>query len=200
MVDIVKHITLKTIATEVVTAPMHDSIDADIISSAIEKNITIEDVANAPQAKNKTTLERDDESSNAFSFTDWLKNKNTIEKPIEIEPVIVAEIPDIIVVETPQQKVEKQQAEEILDKFIETQPRISKPKKEFYSPINMARQSVADNDELASETLATIYVAQGNFAKAIKVYDALMAKQPERKEYFELQIKKTREKNQAKNK
>lgn len=93
-------------------------------------------------------------------------------------------------------KLDKSKALEILDKFIETQPKMSKPKVDFYSPINMAKQSVADHDELATETLATIYMAQGNYVKAIKVYESLTTKYPEKESYFTKLIKKAKDRMQ----
>jgi tetratricopeptide (TPR) repeat protein len=95
-------------------------------------------------------------------------------------------------------KLDKAKAFEILDKFIETQPKISKPKVDFYSPVNMAKQSVADHDELATETLATIYMAQGNYLKAIKVYTSLIHKFPEKEAYFKKLIKKAKDRMQPK--
>jgi len=47
-----------------------------------------------------------------------------------------------------------------------------------------AQASVSDNDEIASETLARLLLAQNQRAKAIKIYKRLMRKQPERSAYF----------------
>jgi tetratricopeptide (TPR) repeat protein len=95
-------------------------------------------------------------------------------------------------------KLDKVKASEILEKFIETQPKISKPKVDFYSPVNMAKQSVADHDELVTETLGTIYMAQGNYLKAIKVYESLIYKFPDKEAYFKKLIKKAKDRMQPK--
>jgi hypothetical protein len=84
----------------------------------------------------------------------------------------------------------------IIDAFISNAPKISKPKASFYSPINMAKQSVTDDLNLASETLARIYVNQGNFLKAIKIYEVLSLKFPEKNRYFATLIKETKQKQQ----
>lgn len=42
----------------------------------------------------------------------------------------------------------------------------------------------AYNNKLASETLANIYLSQGNKNEAIKVYELLIHRSPERKEYY----------------
>jgi tetratricopeptide (TPR) repeat protein len=116
------------------------------------------------------------------------------------ESTLESEIKEIHVDETVQKtsKLDKVKASEILEKFIETQPKISKPKVDFYSPVNMAKQSVADHDELVTETLGTIYMAQGNYLKAIKVYESLIYKFPDKEAYFKKLIKKAKDRMQPK--
>lgn len=62
-------------------------------------------------------------------------------------------------------------------------------KHEFYSPSKMAKLSVQENDDLVTETLANIYADQGNFEKAIKSFEKLQLKYPEKKIYFAGRIK-----------
>jgi len=62
---------------------------------------------------------------------------------------------------------------EIIEKFIETNPSVQKPKSEFYSPPLMAARSVEDHYEFATETLAKIYIRSQNYDKAIKIYQRL---------------------------
>lgn len=102
------------------------------------------------------------------SFTDWLRHL----KGEEIE-------------NTPKRKIHL----DVIDKFIQEDPQIKPKKTEFYSPINMARLSVVDDSDMVSETLALIYVEQGNYNKAISTYEKLSLKNPEKRSYFANQIK-----------
>ena len=77
----------------------------------------------------------------------------------------------------------------IIDQFIQEDPKIKPKKSEFYSPVNMARMSIVDESDLVSETLALIYVEQGNYNKAIDAYEKLSLKNPEKRSYFANQIK-----------
>jgi ribosomal protein S18 len=77
---------------------------------------------------------------------------------------------------------------DLIDKFLTEEPRI-KPK-----PITASEQediSVASEEEhedFMTETLAKIYIKQGNYAKAIKAYEKLSLKFPEKNIYFATQI------------
>lgn len=66
-------------------------------------------------------------------------------------------------------------------------------KKEFYSAAKMARLSVQEDDDLVTETLASIYSAQGKFEKAIHAYKKLQLKYPEKRSYFANRIKNIEE-------
>ncbi len=90
--------------------------------------------------------------------------------------------------------IEIQTKEEIINKFIDASPKISTPKKEFYSPIKQGQQSIAADQLIYTETLASILALQGNFPKAIIAYEQLILTNPEKKIYFAEKIKELKNK------
>jgi hypothetical protein len=119
------------------------------------------------------------DSGETHSFNDWLKNLTT-EVSSEEEP------------EPSEKAIKKNRPNDLIDKFLREEPKISRPKAEFYNPVNMAKQSVADDITFVSETLAKIYVLQGNYSKALHAYENLRLKYPEKRLYFAAQIKNIR--------
>ena len=82
---------------------------------------------------------------------------------------------------------------ELIDKFITENPSISRPKAEFYNPISVAQNSIIDQENIVSETLAKIYEQQNYFEKAISIYKKLGLKYPEKSRYFAAQIERLQE-------
>lgn len=78
----------------------------------------------------------------------------------------------------------------LINTFIENTPSISQPKKEkFFSPIESAKASLLENDDIVTETLARVYLEQEYYDKAIASYEKLRLKFPQKSAFFANQIK-----------
>jgi hypothetical protein len=163
----------------------------------IKKREFTELKTNAPPAELANDIQQPSKTE-VMTFTGWLKHlsENKIEalktKCVGVQPVSHAADKSLISFK------EKKQAEEVsstdtkalIDKFIAEEPRISPARPGFYNASNAARQSVEDHDDIASPTLASIYLMQGNKEKAIEVYKRLMLHYPEKSHFFAAQIEK----------
>ncbi len=113
------------------------------------------------------------------TFSEWLR---------------LTSIHSVKAVEIEREKKKPSQKDELIDKFLREEPKISKPQKaEFFSPVNMAKQSIIEDDDLVTETLAQIYEKQGFYPKAIKAYEKLSLKYPEKKLSFAARIENLRQ-------
>ena len=95
--------------------------------------------------------------------------------------------------ETAKPTTKKLSRKELIDKFLTENPSITRPKAEFYNPISVAQNSIIDQENIVSETLAKIYEKQGYFDKAISIYQKLGLKYPEKSRYFAAQIERIQE-------
>jgi len=87
----------------------------------------------------------------------------------------------------------KQVQADLIDKFIRLNPRIEPQKVKTDQPVeDISKPFSEDPGSFVTETLATIYVNQGYYSKAIDIYEKLSLKFPEKSSYFATQIEKVR--------
>ena len=109
------------------------------------------------------------------SFQEWLQLSR-------IEP-IVRKKENLVSIETLALEEEKKKKTELIDKFIESSPKISPIRQEEFSK-TYAEQSQTNNSYLMTETLARVYLEQKKYQKAIQAYEILILKYPEKSSFF----------------
>ena len=86
-------------------------------------------------------------------------------------------------------KIERKE-EKFVDDFLGKEVKISRPKKEaFFKAIDVAKESLIENDDLVTPTLAKVYLEQEHYEKAISAYEKLILKYPKKSSFFAAQIK-----------
>jgi hypothetical protein len=123
------------------------------------------------------------------SFQEWLQlaSINPIERKTEVSKPLFSVKP----IEKEDQKVgnvsDKQKKLEIIDKFIETNPKITPAREVVETPVKSIE--ISDTTHLMTETLARVYLEQKKFSKAIQAYEILILKYPEKSIFFADRIK-----------
>ncbi|WP_291119293.1 tetratricopeptide repeat protein [Flavobacterium sp. UBA6135] len=121
------------------------------------------------------------------SFEEWLQITKiqpidrTESSVLSIKPTIEATS------EAKKESNSKKKKIELIDKFIESNPKIT-PAKDIVEKATIAVES-SDNTQLMTETLARVYLEQKKYQKAIQAYEILILKYPEKSIFFADRIK-----------
>ena len=92
------------------------------------------------------------------------------------------------------EEVEDTNGNSLIDRFLLSKPGAirrnsdEENKAENENRINVVEKSIAENDEIITETLAAIYFQQKSYEKALAAYVKLSLKYPEKSIYFATQI------------
>ena len=108
-------------------------------------------------------------ASENYSFNQWLQL--SVQDPVKTE-----------------KNDDISKKEQIINKFIETSPKIKPLSKDKVS--TTADPSIQEDSYLMTETLAKVYLEQKKYENAIKAYRILSLKYPEKSGFFADQIKK----------
>ncbi|WDT68475.1 hypothetical protein [Cloacibacterium sp. TD35] len=157
------------------------AVEKSILNTSFLKNniqeVSVQTVENQPKE-----AEKEENNSNIPDFVNtwqsWLKIDRTSVKTPENIPVKVIE-----------------KKAEIIDKFIEENPKISQLKEEVSFVV---KEKNDDISHLMTETLAKLYTEQRLYTKAIKAYEILQNKHPEKAEDFKAKIQEIKYLKQGK--
>ncbi len=84
----------------------------------------------------------------------------------------------------------KQEKEELVEKFIQTEPRLDRTK-EIDIKGDVSKESTKEKQPVVTELMANIFINQGHYDKAIDIFEKLILKNPEKKDYFASKIAET---------
>jgi tetratricopeptide (TPR) repeat protein len=90
--------------------------------------------------------------------------------------------------------------DELVEKFNKFPPSVSYNPNDFEDEKNykdLGKSSLQEKTNIVSETLADLYSSQGAYDKAIKIYEALMVKHPEKNATFAKLIESLKEKKKS---
>jgi hypothetical protein len=141
--------------------------DPKISIDTSEDEVAVEEIAPIPVI-----------SDNRLSFTDWLHADANYTPQSDAAHTITGVVEDF----------------SDFDPMKSLYGEVEKPKKEFFSPAKKAKESLSEDKLPVSETLAKVYVMQGNYPKAIQAYNELILAFPEKKIFFANQIEDLKKK------
>ena len=167
-------VDLQIIKPEVRLEPKINTIEQSILTS-------IKEASNIEEVSTKTVVEKldigkplDFSVNEKHSFQEWLQLSRI--QPIERETVHEIDVKGLLLEE------EKRKKAELIDKFIETSPKIPTLKGTIAN--TPAEPIKEESTYLMTETLARVYLEQKKYQKAIQAYDILILKYPEKSSFF----------------
>ncbi len=187
---------------------IHNEINKSIAESIVHKEL----FELHPQIKEKQDEIKPDDTR---STQDESVKKNSIAAPIESKPdpipheqtftgtfsAVLKQLTGTVKnqdepsTQDTDKKERIKQQQEIMDRIIANPPKTGKTtSQKFFSAENKARESLLETEDLVTETLAQIYVAQGNIHKAIRAYEILALKFPQKNTYFAAKIQELKNK------
>jgi hypothetical protein len=143
----------------------------------------------------------EDENAVPYQASDWLREESFSEKNDEKIVVTTPEILPLPEKEENEQTTlshgvtridkpdKKTHQRDLVDRFIKKEPRITPGKSVDYLPGNLFKDSLEEDYEFMTETIAQLLARQGKFDKARKAYRKLIEQHPEKSVYFAAQLK-----------
>jgi len=172
-IDVIEPETIKVLHKKITDSYKEKSsqIIENVVENLIEKDVLVEskEVANEVLEIGKPIKFK---SSEPHSFNEWMQLIS--QKPISRDNI-------------DENNRNKSAKNSLIDKFIETNPKIKPIDKNTVNQYVKPEDS-AENESLMTETLAKVYLEQQKFENAIKAYRILILKYPEKSGFFADQI------------
>jgi hypothetical protein len=169
-----------------------DALEKQIQASSLSANYRLEQLENDDQAINEIEFDLsivdtiiDDKEENVSE-----NRPNNALSPSKISIKKTRTFNDWLNVNEEDDEIEEERSVNREITYIE----FDKPKRAFFSPVKIAKESLSEESLPVSETLAKIFEIQGNIPKAIYVYEQLGLIIPEKKSYFASLIRKLKKK------
>lgn len=155
-----------------------------------QQEIEISETVKAAEENLEIGKPLDFSANEKHSFQEWLQLAKTEpidrskDSPEESEIIKKVESKVKKATEPETIKDEKKKKAEIIDKFIEANPKISPIKQTAIVPAVQLDSNNEENSYLMTETLARVYLEQKKYTKAIQAYEILILKYPEKISFF----------------
>jgi hypothetical protein len=183
--------TPNSTTSEASVKQMKKELEKQFLTEAVQASITLETEAKYTEytqgsnANNPVKQPQADQTS-PRSFSNWLKELDEVEQISCPGSLGAGKLkPDLI-----NKFLEEASKPERPATFIS----IERPKTNFFSPEKMVEDSLRENVDFITETLANVYAKQGNLKKAIRAYEILLQKHPEKSTYFAALINELKKK------
>lgn len=153
------------ILVEAISSTFELEVDDTIPSVEEMKPFRLDPIEEVPVIEEEKPQEEIVVAGMEMSFSQWVQEVNKKKAPAELPKTALS-------------------GDTLIEQFIKDEPRLKVKKTGFFNPVNMAKKSVQESDDFVTETLARIYAKQGNHFKAIRAYQKLSLKFPEKTAYF----------------
>ncbi|MFA9192297.1 tetratricopeptide repeat protein [Flavobacterium sp. FZUC8N2.13] len=142
----------------------------------LEKETEVLEITNIAEEKLEIGKPLEFSKNETHSFQEWLQLSR-------IQPIDRASETKNNPATLKTEDVSKKKQEAIINKFIQSNPKISAVKHGTPTSINIDINK-EDNTSLMTETLAKVYLEQKKYQKAIQAYEILILKYPEKSSFF----------------
>ncbi|MPR36331.1 hypothetical protein [Salmonirosea aquatica] len=144
----------------------------------------------------------DDSLPSSPPVDDRVMSEKVIEEELTYKRLKPTSIPMIALLPLPKTREDdRRKQQEIIEAFIKNDPRIgpirNQPNEQTTQTVDLSQRATAPPlAGMVTESFAKILTKQGKLDKAVEIYEKLMVKNPEKRDYFAEKIAELREENQ----